>query len=85
MKKIRNKKLYKEFYVNNDQLLTPKQQENYNNEGTYLIEANQDEIDNAKDLFKKNKKCEHHLVYDKAGFVYDFRFCGICGKEISII
>ena len=79
------KKLYKEINANNNELLTSEQQENYNNECTYLIEANQDEIDNAKDLFKKNKKCEHHLVYDKAGFAYDFRFCGICGKEIGTI
>lgn len=79
------KKLYKEVYADNNELLTPEQQENYNGKCTNLIEATQDEIDNAKELFKQNKKCEHHLVYDKEGFMYDFRFCGICGEEIGLI
>lgn len=33
------KKLYKEVYADNNELLTPEQQENYNGKCTNLIEA----------------------------------------------
>lgn len=50
-----------------------------------LREATKQEVQAAQTLFKKTGKCEHKLVYDEGGWMYDERLCGICGKFIDFI
>lgn len=79
-------KLYKEIIKKDGHILTVKEQEDpylmVRVVSTDLIEASDSEIEKAKEDFKLTKKCEYHLIYDEAGFMYDSRYCGICGKFI---
>lgn len=38
-----------------------------------------------KELEELEKKCTHKIFYDKAGWEYDLRFCGVCGKLLELI
>lgn len=37
----------------------------------------------------KSKECDHSakelLIYDEPGYMYDFRFCGVCNSPIGLI
>ena len=47
------------------------------------------ELRKAKAEYKKAGKCDHNkntlIVYDEAGWLYDFRFCGICGGGLGAV
>ena len=75
-------KLYKEFV--NGKHITAEEQEGIVFQSD-LVEASEEEIKKAKNDFVKNKKCIHHFTYDKPGFVYDERICGICKKFVALI
>lgn len=30
-------------------------------------------------------KCPHNLVHDEPGWLYDFRYCAICGQGLGIV
>jgi hypothetical protein len=43
-----------------------------------------------KEIAKERKnfaqgKCQHTIVEDVPGWLYDFRSCSICGKELGLI
>lgn len=78
--------LYKEVF-DDSSVLTPEQQVSSVAfiTGTKLIEATQQEIDEHKQYFEINGKCQNHLIYDKPSFMYDFRYCGICGAMLAMI
>lgn len=83
-----NKKLYKEVCAKSKTPLTAEQQEDpyimLKIISTETIEATSEEIERAKDYFEENKECKFHLIYDEESFMYDFRYCGICGKFIAM-
>jgi len=74
--------LYKE--VINGRQITAEEQEGIVFQSE-LIKATDEEIEKAKEDFAKNKKCTHHLIYDKPCWIYDERICGICGRFIAMI
>ncbi len=50
-----------------------------------LREATPQEIEDSENYYKEHGKCKYHLIYDKPGFDFDMRYCGICGQFISLI
>lgn len=53
--------------------------------GTELIEASVAEQLKARIHYKRTGECSCYLVYYKAGFIYDERICGVCGKHVAFI
>ena len=79
--------LYKEISRKDKRTYLPKEQESdlpYL-EGSILEKATESEIIECHNYYEKNKECHHHLVYDESRFIYNFRYCGICGKFIALI
>lgn len=64
--------------------LTPEKQTGivYSSE---IREATEQEVKEAKKYFAEHGKCKYHLVYDKHGFDWDLRYCGICNNFICLI
>lgn len=49
-----------------------------------LRDATQADLDRADRLHLKGK-CPHNVIYDVAGWMYDFRFCATCGRSLGMI
>ena len=80
---IENQKLYKEVV---DGIVVPIERHLHPILMSELQEATEKEIKEAKSYFKKKGKCKHHhLIYDKYGFIFYERYCGICGAFIDFI
>jgi len=79
--------LYIEVSCDNNKPIPAQQQEagQIGHRGSKLIQATQKDIDDAKDWYRHHGSCHVHLVYDTDGFIYYFRYCGICGKYIGMI
>lgn len=79
--------LYKEISRKDKRVYLPKEQESNLPylEGSILEKATESEIVGCHNYYEKNKECRHHLVYDESGFIYNSRYCGICGKFIALI
>ena len=85
MKKYK-RKLYLEIYSDTKTILSPEEQESGNlGRPTELIGVSYMEYLKYLEYFNKHNSCKHHLVYDVLGFMYDVRYCDICGKLICII
>lgn len=46
--------------------------------------ATQNEINLAQKQYKDGK-CLHEIFYDEPGWLYDSRWCAICGKSLGLI
>lgn len=46
--------------------------------------ATEEEIENAKKLYAENK-CDHSLIEDIPGWLYDTRVCALCRKHLGMI
>lgn len=82
------KQLYKEVSDSGHILSSEEQEDPYimiKYISTKAIEATKEEVEAAKQYFTEHKKCLIHFFYDKAGFMYDSRICGICNKFITFI
>lgn len=53
--------------------------------GTTLEKVSNIEVATAKQDYIKTGECKHEYVYDESGFMYDNRYCGICGKHLDLI
>ena len=38
-----------------------------------------------QELESITEECQHTLIYDVAGWMYDERYCGICGRHLGLI
>ena len=47
--------------------------------------ATEKKVKEAKARYKKTKKCKHNIIYDEPGWMYDKRYCGICGRGLGVI
>ena len=47
--------------------------------------ATEQEVEDARKHYEEHKECKCHLVYDKPGFDWDLRYCGICNEFICLI
>lgn len=43
------------------------------------------ELEKAQKDFESSRECDHSLVKDEPGWLYDFRSCAICGKGLGAI
>jgi hypothetical protein len=73
---INTKKLYKEIVIEKiGERIT----------SSNLREATKKDIE-EEELNHSNGKCQHSVIYDEHQYyMYDFRYCGICGKFIGFI
>lgn len=53
--------------------------------GTELIEVPEEEVKAAKEKYAKTGECNCIYIYDEPGYIYDLRYCGICGKIVGFI
>lgn len=53
--------------------------------GTKCIEVSKEKVKAAKEKYAKTGECDCTYIYDKPGYDWDLRFCGICGKFLSTI
>lgn len=53
--------------------------------GTKCIEVSEEEVKAAKEEYAKTGKCNCIYIYDEPGFMYDLRYCGICGGFVATI
>lgn len=86
---MKDRVLFKEINAKTGMVINPEDQEDpylmCKILSTKLIKASENEIICCNKYFNTHKKCVYHLVYDKPSFMYDFRYCGICGKFIATI
>lgn len=68
----------------NGKILSPDEQEGIVVSSDLRL-ATEEEVEEAKKYYQKHGKCKHHLVYDKEGFMYYARYCGVCGEFICHI
>lgn len=76
-----NKKLSIEF--SGDHIFTPEEQPFVCESSSRL--ATNEEIEEAKEYYRKNYRCKYHLFYDESSWIYYSRVCGICGCQIALI
>jgi hypothetical protein len=50
-----------------------------------LKPVSNEEIEEAKKQYKKTKKCDHTIIFDVYGFMYDNRYCYICGESQGLV
>lgn len=50
-----------------------------------IRDVTEKEIEDALNLYEKEKKCEHNIIQDQAGWLYDTRHCVICGIGLGTI
>lgn len=50
-----------------------------------LKEVTVEEVVEAKETFQRSGYCDHSLVEDVPGWLYDIRSCAICGKGLGAI
>ena len=43
------------------------------------------EVEMAKAHYKATKKCDHSVVVDEPGWLYDCRSCFVCGQGLGLI
>lgn len=83
------KVLYKELNAQTNNQLTAEEQEDpylmLKVLSTKLVGASDNDVICGAKYFNKHKKCKYHFIYDEPSFMYDFRYCGICGKFIAMI
>lgn len=53
--------------------------------GTKCIEVSEEEVKAAKEKYAKTGECNCIYIYDEPGYIYDLRYCGICGKIVGFI
>lgn len=53
--------------------------------GTECIEVPEEEVKAAKEKYAKTGECNCIYIYDEPGYMYDLRYCGICGKIVGFI
>jgi hypothetical protein len=53
--------------------------------GTECIEVPEEEVKAAKEKYTKTGECNCIYIYDEPGYIYDLRYCGICGKMVDFI
>jgi hypothetical protein len=53
--------------------------------GTKCIEVSEEEVKAAKEEYAKTGECNCIYIYDEPGYMYDLRYCGICGKIVGFI
>ena len=53
--------------------------------GTKCIEVSEEEVKAAKKEYAKTGECNCIYIYDEPGYIYDLRYCGICGKIVGFI
>lgn len=49
-----------------------------------IAKATPSQIQEAVALHQKGK-CPHNIIRDEAGYIYDIRYCAICGKCLGLI
>lgn len=47
--------------------------------------VSQEELDQARKDYQVSKQCDHSLVVDERGWMYDFRKCAVCGEGLGAI
>lgn len=47
--------------------------------------ATEKEIENALVEFLSNGVCDHSLIFDDRGWMYDFRYCAICKAGLGVV
>ncbi len=47
-------------------------------------DPSEEEMQAAKELFEQGK-CNHTIVFDEYGWMYDFRKCYTCGMTLGVI
>lgn len=52
---------------------------------SYLLEVSEEEIDVAKTSYQKTGNCDHSIVSDEPGWMYDIRSCYICGEGLGTV
>lgn len=78
--------LYIEVYADTKEPLSVSSQENFfPSLHTTLIPATQKQVEESKKYYEEHCLCKQHLVYDKPGFDFNLRYCGICGKFIGSV
>lgn len=50
-----------------------------------LRPATEEEIKKCTEYFNLHGRCKYHLVYDKPGFDFDLRYCGVCNSFVCLI
>lgn len=50
-----------------------------------IRKATKKEIEDALKIYNETGKCDHSLVYDTGGWMYDFRNCYICGISLGTV
>lgn len=53
--------------------------------GTKCIEVSEEEVKAAKEEYANTGECNCIYIYDEPGYMYDLRYCGICGKIVGFI
>ena len=48
-------------------------------------EATQNEVQQARIMHDSYGECNHSVIRDEPGFMYDFRYCAICGKGLGTV
>ena len=52
---------------------------------TECIEVPEEDVKAAKEKYAKTGECNCIYIYDEPGYMYDLRYCGICGKIVGFI
>lgn len=50
-----------------------------------LEDVSTDEIIKATEIFLDTANCDHSIVSDSPGYMYDIRTCAICGEGLGTI
>ena len=50
-----------------------------------IIPVTEDKVLKAKAEFMCSGLCDHSLIYDEKGWLYDFRMCAVCGKGLGTV
>ncbi len=42
-------------------------------------------IEEVQEAYKNKANCQHQIIRDEAGWMYDFRFCVVCGQSLGTV
>jgi len=49
-----------------------------------VYHASEKDIKSAIELYNKGN-CQHNIIYDETGYMYDIRYCAICDEFLGVI
>jgi hypothetical protein len=47
--------------------------------------ATESEVAAAKSEYEATGQCRCEIIYDEPGFLYDIRYCAICGMYLGLV